>query len=545
MADLIGAVTKATGSFLEINQISIDNWGFKLFYKATTSILIACSVLVTMTQFFGSPIQCDAGSASGGVEKDVLESYCWMYSTWSIPTKYKGVCSAHGDLSGITVTEWNKERTSIVYNSYYQWVPLYLVTLAVVFYLPRLLWLMLEGGLMKFFGKGTTTRVIEDQEEKEEALVKFFCQNVHNKYSIYFFGFIGCEVFNVFLVLIQFVFTNIFLHNRFSFYGPQVLFYYRLPEEEQALQKNPMCWTFPRLASCNYWRWGPGGMQENINAICVLALNMINDKVFLVLWWWFFLVSVIGILRLVYRFIQTQSSKLRFQLINMRMNRYFKRPTTKMCKIESYLCQCSLGDWFVLYQLSKNLNRPFFFDFLVHLSQRYDKEYPDEEDDTRPLMSQMESRLKPCKTKILDEVDKKVLSKAPLCPEEDCCGFSSKDFDDGDNLIEMLTQPKIRDETDGKKKDDKDDDDDDDDDEDDDKDDKDDKKEKKKEKGEDGGGRRRIGGGGGDDDEDIRLDIPDGSSYSPKSSKREASNGGKATQSVSRPKGSSKGGRRH
>ena len=37
-------------------------------------------------------------------------------------------------------------------------------------------------------------RVIEDQEEKEEALVKFFCQNVHNKYSIYFFGFIACEV---------------------------------------------------------------------------------------------------------------------------------------------------------------------------------------------------------------------------------------------------------------------------------------------------------------------------------------------------------------
>merc|ERR1719195_1218490 len=104
-------------------------------------------------------------------------------------------------------------------------------------------------------------------------------------------------------------------------------------------------------------------------------------------------------------------------------------------------------------------------------------------------MSQMESRLKPCKTKILDEVDK----KAPLCPEEDCCGFSSKDFDDGDNLIEMLTQPKIRDETDGKKKDDDKDDDD------------------------------------GDDDDDVRVDIPDGSSYSPTSSKRQtSSNGGKA-----------------
>ena len=64
MADLIGTITKVTNSFLEINQISIDNWSFKLFYKATTSILIASSVLVVSTQFFGSPIQCDAGAVS-------------------------------------------------------------------------------------------------------------------------------------------------------------------------------------------------------------------------------------------------------------------------------------------------------------------------------------------------------------------------------------------------------------------------------------------------------------------------------------------------
>ena len=62
------------------------------------------------------------------------------------------------DYGGISKEEWNKHRTSIVYNSYYQWVPLYLVFLAVLFYLPRLLWLMVEGGLMEFFGKGTTTR---------------------------------------------------------------------------------------------------------------------------------------------------------------------------------------------------------------------------------------------------------------------------------------------------------------------------------------------------------------------------------------------------
>ena len=41
---------------------------------------------------------------------------------------------------------------------------------------------MMEGGLMKFFGKGTTTRFIEDQEEKRDKLVTFFIKNIHNKY---------------------------------------------------------------------------------------------------------------------------------------------------------------------------------------------------------------------------------------------------------------------------------------------------------------------------------------------------------------------------
>ena len=87
----------------------------------------------------------------------------------------------------------------------------------------------------------------------------------------------------------------------------QVWQYYLLPDEEQRMpgRKNPMCNTFPRIgdgnnddvwvvitiflfhddddylhtASCNYWRWGSAGGQENINAICILALNHINDKV--------------------------------------------------------------------------------------------------------------------------------------------------------------------------------------------------------------------------------------------------------------------------
>ena len=243
---------------------------------------------------------------SDGIEGDVLNSYCWMYSTWNVPPNYKGACSAGSEFGGITKEEWNKARTSIVYNSYYQWVPLYLVLLAFLFYLPRMFWLIMEGGLMEFFGKGTTTRFIEDQEEKKETLVNFFSKNIHNKYNVYFWGFITMEALNWLIVLIQFGLTNVFLHYRFSAYGLEVVNYYRLPEEEQQETKNPMCATFPRIASCDYWRWGSGGRQENINAICVLSLNMINDKVFLILWWWFLFLAIVGALRIVYRIIQAR-----------------------------------------------------------------------------------------------------------------------------------------------------------------------------------------------------------------------------------------------
>ena len=60
MAELVlGAATTATKFFLEVNQVSIDNLTFKLFYKATTTILLAGSIVATSKQFFGDPINCD------------------------------------------------------------------------------------------------------------------------------------------------------------------------------------------------------------------------------------------------------------------------------------------------------------------------------------------------------------------------------------------------------------------------------------------------------------------------------------------------------
>lgn len=52
-----------------------------------------------------------------------------------------------------------------------------------------------------------------------------------------------------------------------------------------------------------------------------------------------------------------------------------------MDKVRNYIYKCSRGDWFVLYQLSKNLNRPFFMEFLVALVRTVDPESPAKDGD--------------------------------------------------------------------------------------------------------------------------------------------------------------------
>ena len=79
--------------------------------------------------------------------------------------------------------------------------------------------------------------------------------------------------------------------------------YYTIePEERVRLELNdPMCEVFPKMAACRYQRYGMGGREDNRHAICILGLNMVNDKVFLILWIWHCFICTVGIIRILTR----------------------------------------------------------------------------------------------------------------------------------------------------------------------------------------------------------------------------------------------------
>ena len=104
-----------------------------------------------------------------------------------------------------------------------------------------------------------------------------------------------------------------------------------------------MCEAFPRVASCTYYQYGAGGRQTALNALCILGLNIIIDKVYLVLWFWYIILILCGLARLCVRMCQL-SPQFRYRQMGMRMHRYFKK-NENIIKLKKYLGECSVGDW--------------------------------------------------------------------------------------------------------------------------------------------------------------------------------------------------------
>ena len=75
---------------------------------------------------------------------------------------------------------------------------------------------------MKFLGKGTTGRIVEDGDDKKEKMLRVFRDNLQNKYNRYFYIFFTCEFLNLVVVVSQMFITDVFLQNQFRTYGPKV-----------------------------------------------------------------------------------------------------------------------------------------------------------------------------------------------------------------------------------------------------------------------------------------------------------------------------------
>ena len=166
----------------------------------------------------------------------------------------------------------------------------------------------------------------DQKEDRKKVLVDYFLEDRHN-HELYAYTFFACEFLNFVNVLLQLLFMNFFLGGEFTTYGSDVISMTNLEQEQRS---DPLSRVFPKVTQfdptlimslilrsgfmllnfqihvhcasvtllqvtkCTFHKFGPSGTVQKFDGLCVLPLNIINEKIYVFLWFWFIFLAVVS-----------------------------------------------------------------------------------------------------------------------------------------------------------------------------------------------------------------------------------------------------------
>ena len=127
----------------------------------------------------------------------------------------------------------------------------------------------------------------------------------------------------------QIFFIDFFLGYEFQTYGMDVI---NFSETEPEGRADPMHTVFPKVTKCTFHKYGPSGTVELKDGLCVLPLNIINEKIFIGVWFWLVIVACITGVFLLYRIAVLLGPQIRVALITVRVS-FFPLINSSLCGI--------------------------------------------------------------------------------------------------------------------------------------------------------------------------------------------------------------------
>ncbi|CAF1032089.1 unnamed protein product [Adineta steineri] len=303
--DILGIATKLNAGkhhSVKNDDVFID----RLNHKYTVTIILVFAAIITTQQYFGSPITCWVPAQfTGGYEK-YANDICWIMNTYYVPME--------NDIPHVETTRYERML------KYYQWSPFILLFMALCFYFPRMLWRSLNNKSGLDIEKLVEAALKQEQEiEEREKTVDYisnsirvyienrysspaqsprnsfqkFCYNLtfwrHRHLSSYIVVLFTFVKF-LFLInsLIQIFLLNTFLGNDYHLFGFEVInkFVRGLDWGESK--------RFPRVTLCDF-HIREIGIIHRYTVQCVLPINLFNEKIFLILWFWILILAAFNI----------------------------------------------------------------------------------------------------------------------------------------------------------------------------------------------------------------------------------------------------------
>ncbi|KAF2358626.1 Innexin [Trinorchestia longiramus] len=332
---------------------------FRLHYQFTTAICLGGSIFLTANEFFGETINCMTD-----LETHVINTYCWIKSTFTMDDyQYREVGKSVAQPGVLSPEGYSEEELEAkwTFHNYYQWVVFFLCFQAALFYLPKLVWNTVEGGLMRSIANGLNKTLYKDEDvgERKRVVVEYITTHIkmHNSYV---FKYWACEVFCFVNLVLQMYFVDVFLGHQFLTYGTEVVNYSNMDQTERV---DPMIYVFPRMTKCIFHKYGPSGNIERHDAFCLLPLNILNEKIFILQWFWFIILAVLFGVLIIYRILLLTVPGLRPRVMHQH-NR-----AVPMEALEVFTKKTKIGDWWILYVLSKNIDPLIYKDIMAKLAK--------------------------------------------------------------------------------------------------------------------------------------------------------------------------------
>lgn len=158
---------------------------------------------------------------------------------------------------------------------------------------------------------------------------------------------------------------NVFLGGSFNNFGPALASFYYNPNIANSV--DPMARIFPKVTMCTFKYFGSSGTVQNLELLCVLPLNIVNEKIFAFLWFWYVILAIVSAMAVLFRIITICSSTVRVHIIMSQIR------TGPKFQIKNVVKKLNVGDWFVLHQLGKNIDPRVLKEIVLELNKSSEK----------------------------------------------------------------------------------------------------------------------------------------------------------------------------
>nr|ACO15764.1 Innexin shaking-B [Caligus clemensi] len=360
------AISREFFSFLRKKQdserVSVSSTVLNLM-KVTSMILFACSVLSTAKQFFGDPIHCDTGSVN--VDSELFEHYCWIQASFVAPQRFSNASSLR----------YNHKEDERIYQNYYQWIPFILFFQGVLCYFPYNYWKLSESGKVAELLKILKT----DQESPNNTGSLYYRGSAflnigslakslvlkRGSHCAYALKYLLAQFLCVASLAIQLYAMDFLMGGNFLTMGTKLL-YIQTDEDIKDFDKNPLLKIFPRLIRCWFEsKIGMSGTPERYPALCILPVNVFNEKVFVFMWFWFIILLTTGLFYLLWTVITVACSLPRIFIL-----RFSVSSSNSSYAFDRLVQMSDFGDWFLLRLIRRNIDSTTFTMLMDDLAEQ-------------------------------------------------------------------------------------------------------------------------------------------------------------------------------